>query len=654
MSLRPRRPRTASVSPARRALALAVVLLVGPLLDGGRALAGPTMITTRPGLEADGDGLVFFVGGVAESGRSLKASSLELIVDGVPSVEPVSAQSFSDWATAAGEASASWRPPMIVGLVYLWIHGVPAGVLDGVHAFFQRLSPRTPVHPTIYGRLRQGRARLAAADIGRLDELPYLDGDRPNLLEAVRLDLADLAADPAPLKILLVVTDGRDFADPRGEGPGNFATLGKAIRRAGVTPFIVAFPAPEADAAQASANLRDLHAAAGGFLRIIDQVQIEELENTIESLGQGLADLQRVRVPTPWSWRLFGDAHRLAVRLTTGGGERLMAEVGTVSTGPGNLRGIIIGILFGLIVAIAGVLLFLRRRQGQQATASDDDQVLVAIHDLVRRGVSPQRAAEELASNHPEALGLLSGMNESLFADPRFPYLRTRPGRVRLKEIRDILSKQASARPTLGETLAQALAEAIEHGTPPDEAAKMLRGRTTANERAAFVALDFEMLAQALRSSADEHPPLRAPRARGIAAAIQDALRSDGAEAGGGGEAVLGWLVRAFGPGRRGETLRLVPARNVLGQAADCNIRLAIDPSVAPQHAEISLEAGEFAILPLGGTIKVEGKPVEHRQALVDGETLEIGTGLYVFKSATVGHVTASRPRISRPRRARS
>ena len=70
--------------------------------------------------------------------------------------------------------------------------------------------------------------------MSRLGDVPYVEGNRPNLIEAVRLDLADLAADPAPLRILVVVTDGRDFADPKGEGPGDFAALGREIRKAGV------------------------------------------------------------------------------------------------------------------------------------------------------------------------------------------------------------------------------------------------------------------------------------------------------------------------------------------------------------------------------------------------------------------------------------
>ena len=194
---------------------------VNPL--AGPAIAGPTILTTPPAL--DGAKLSFLIGGIDESGRSLKIANLDLYTDGTLSGAP-SLQSFADWAASSAEATQTWRPPFCVGLVYLWIDGVPSGVLDGIHAFFQRIPPRTVVYPTIYGRMRQGRARLTAGDVGRLDEVPYLDGYRPNMIDAIRLNLSDIAADPAPLKILLLVTDGRDFADPKGDGPEAFPRSG--------------------------------------------------------------------------------------------------------------------------------------------------------------------------------------------------------------------------------------------------------------------------------------------------------------------------------------------------------------------------------------------------------------------------------------------
>ncbi len=259
-------------------------MALGACLMSASALAAPTVVATRPVADDTGAKVHFLVGGIEESGRSLKTTNLSVFVDGQPAT-PTAVQSLSDWAAASAEASSSFRPPAAVGLVYLWIEGVPPAVLDGIHAFFQRIPSRTVVYPTIYGRMRQGRARLAAGDISRLDEVPYLDGYRPNLIDAVKLNAADLAADPSGLKMLLLVTDGRDFADPKGEGPGNFAELGARLRQAGITLLVVRYR-PEADAAQSAANMRDLHDAAGGFLSARDQV--EDLENTLESLGQSV------------------------------------------------------------------------------------------------------------------------------------------------------------------------------------------------------------------------------------------------------------------------------------------------------------------------------------------------------------------------------
>src|SRR5207253_462639 len=244
--------------------------------------------------DAEGGATTFAVGAISNTGRSLEAASLELIVDGQRETSSLATQSLADWATIAAEASQTWRPPLTVGLTYLWIEGTPPGVLDGIQGFFRRVPSRTVVYPRIYGRRRQDRARLTRAGGGGVaEEVPYLEGCRPNLVGAVRLDLQDLVADAATLKILLLVTDGRDFADPKGDGPGDFAALGRDIRKAGVTLLVVAFPPPEADAQQAAANLRDLQESSGGFLRTLEQPQ--ELENALESLGQAVADLQRVR-----------------------------------------------------------------------------------------------------------------------------------------------------------------------------------------------------------------------------------------------------------------------------------------------------------------------------------------------------------------------
>jgi hypothetical protein len=612
--------------------------LLGALLAQGTALAGPTVFSTRPLVGQTGQ-VEILAGGIDERGRSLSRSGLEIDVDGRPA-SPLSVQSLSDWATASSEASPSWRPPLAVGLVYLWVDGVPSAVLDGIHAFFQRLPSRTVVYPTIYGRLRQGRARLIAGDISRLDEVPYLDGYRPNMIDAVRMNLVDLANDPASLKILLLVTDGKDFADPKGQGPGDFAALGAELRHAGVALLVTRFR-PEADAEQATANLRDLSEAAGGFLDARDQA--EELENTLESLGQGVADLQRLELPVPWTWRLFPGEHRITAHLTTPAGERLSAELGTVRIGAGPFMAVAGGAI-GLGV-FSFFVWWLGGRGRRKRTDPDSDvsveAVLATAHNLIRRGASAERAAEQLVREYPEAGRLLEEVDEELLLDRRFPYLRTRPGRKRLQEIRAILDKrQQRVSPALPPLLAQVLAEAASAGISTETAAERLSALTTSEERAAFVALDLERLAEALKLSAQKHTALGTPRARGVAVAIQDALRAEEARK---SDVSVGWLVRTGGPGRRGETLRLGGERTILGSGAGCEIQLVGDPAVASAHAAISLEGGEYSVEPVGGSVRLEGETVSGRKPLVDGETLEIGSGFFVFKAASLLSLNSAR-----------
>jgi predicted component of type VI protein secretion system len=109
--------------------------------------------------------------------------------------------------------------------------------------------------------------------------------------------------------------------------------------------------------------------------------------------------------------------------------------------------------------------------------------------------------------------------------------------------------------------------------------------------------------------------------------------------------------VRANGLTNRGETLRIADGINRVGSGPACSIRLAGDAAVAAQHAEISSEEGEFSIRPLGAVITVEGKPIDQRHVLTDGETVGIGRALFVFKCAIAGNIGAKPDGRARPRR---
>jgi predicted component of type VI protein secretion system len=107
---------------------------------------------------------------------------------------------------------------------------------------------------------------------------------------------------------------------------------------------------------------------------------------------------------------------------------------------------------------------------------------------------------------------------------------------------------------------------------------------------------------------------------------------------------VVGWLVRAQGPGRRGETLRLAEGRTQIGRDPACQVNLGEDPAVVSQHAEISASNDRFVVRPVAGPITVEGAAVSTDRVLLDGDTIGIGGGLYVFKSATAGNLLARGP----------
>ena len=630
---------------------LSLALALGALLGAGVAQAGPAVISTRPFPDPETGDLTFFVGGISESGRSLKAQRLDMIVDGERAALTPVTQSLSDWATISAEASQTWHPPLTVGLVYLWVQGVPTGVLDGIQGFFRQVPPRTTLYPTIYGRMRQDRARLAASEVSRLaEEVPYLEGYRPNLIEAMRLDLQELITDSARLKVLLLVTDGRDFADPKGEGPGDFAALGREIRKAGVTLLIVGWQ-PEADAGQAAANLRDLQESAGGFLRVLDQKQ--DLDNALESLGQAVADLQRVHFTPPWTWRTLGGSHHLTIRLSTADGQQLPADMGAISVGAERPWWVLF-VLGGVAVAALIVIVLLRRPRAVPPPEEPefDEEALIEAHDLIRRGASPKRAVEELLRDHPESVRALIDLPPSVFTDPRYPYFRTRLGKLRLQEISELVAKRSADQAELGDRLAQILADSIGGNVPPDKAAESISGRVGADECAAFVALDFDQLADAMNAAARDHAVLGTPRARGAAVDIQDALRTGSGSRG----IVVGWLVRTGGPGTRGETLRLTgEGSTLIGQAPECALRILGDPGISAEHAEISAARGEFTVTPREGAVTVEGNRVADRHTLSDGETIGMGNGLFVFKSASAGNLskplTGPQPRSAVTRR---
>jgi hypothetical protein len=601
-------------------------------------------LVSPPTVDGDSANLTLLVGAVSEDGATLKASSIDVEIDGEPAAAPKLLESFFDLAQREAEADSAWKSPLAVGLVYLWVKETPAGtsdsILEGVQGFFKRLPARTSAYATLYGRKRQPIPKLKASDIGgQLHDLGYLGGDRPNLGDAIAVDLKNLSADESPFKLLLVVTDGRDFTDPDGQGPADFVAVGSALAKAGVRLLLVSFPAPEADAEQSAKNLNDL-SGPGVFHRAVEQPV--ELQTTLESLGQAVADLRRVQIDVPWAWRTFGGSHKVRIYLTTDG-KRRTVELGKITL-PAQTGWLVwLGALVLAVAALSiGLLLFLRLRASRQFEV-DEDPIIPAAHALIRRGMSAQRALVELTRGFPESVAGLARVDESIFSDARYPFLKTRAGRRRFEEIQALLTQRDGDESPLHDDLFAALAEAVTAQTPPGKAAERIAARLPDDQWGALLRLGLEDLARTLRQAGKRFPVLGLPRSRGAVLAIQDALHARS-----GSSLAVAWLVRAAGPGKRGETLGLRASRAVLGRGTSCDLLLGGDAQVAEQHAAISDVHGEFAIEPLGGPIKVEDAPIEARHALGDGDTIEIGDSRYVFKCVTTGNLGKSNPRLKR------
>jgi len=382
-----------------------------------------------------------------------------------------------------------------------------------VQGFFKRLPARTSAYATLYGRKRQPVPKLKASEIGGyLHDLGYLGGDRPSLGDAIAVDLKNLSADESLFKLVLVVTDGRDFADPAGEGPADFAAVANELGKAGVRLLLVSFPSPEADAEQSAKNLGDL-AGPGAFYRAVEQPM--ELQSTLESLGQAVADLRRVQIEIPWAWRTFGGSHKVRIYLTTDG-KRRVVELGRIT-----------------LPAQTGRLGLARCLGACNRDASDRVAVPPASSrparfpsgqrpDHFRCGMLSSNGAcrrsglwRNLRAAFPKASPAWPAWTSRSSRIPAIPCLQTGAGRRRFEEIRALLTQRDGEESPLHDDLFAALAEAITAETPARKAAESIAARLPDDQWGALSRLGLEELARALRQAGKRFPVLALPRSRG-------------------------------------------------------------------------------------------------------------------------------------------
>ncbi|MCG5056046.1 MAG: hypothetical protein KA712_24080 [Myxococcales bacterium] len=621
---RPGRP-----SRACRAAAFVASFLVFGAGAGGFSpcrAADVTLFSTPPQLAGD-DTVELVVGARLLGIERVKLEDLQVRFDKKRG-KVRGSQPYLDYAADKSRGAESWRPPLTVGFVYLWTDGTPPEMVDGVHRLFKRLPPETVVLPTPFGQSYfpvvnpASAARVAG---GGLDDQPFIDGDAITFLQATRANVHEVAKDDAPLKALVIIADGRDYG--AGSDPGPFASLGKELREAGYVTQVVGLPT---DDDTARANLRALAHAAGA--RLLPARQASELPALIEAAGTLFFDLRVMRAELPLSVRLFGGDVTVALEATADGKE-ISAAAGLVEVpASGGWLLLVAGGVLILGGAVGVAVMVAKRRPGGGASPEDDmDGFLDAVQELVRRRVAPERAAVELSRWYPELVAELPNIDVDALDPGDYRLLKSRAGQARLQEYAKAVGNTDEDTGSSGQDVVALMSGALAQGMSAPDTARQLRARVPDRTWAAFARARFDEVTSMLKTAAASQPALASPRARAFVLAVQDALRDRE-----GAEVVVGWLVRAAGPGKRGETLRLARNRTVIGQAPGCQLRLE-DKLMAGEHLAITEAGGGYSVAPLSGLVKVEGKTLMAQRPLLDGETLEFGQGQYVFKAVVDG-----------------
>jgi hypothetical protein len=617
-------------------------LLVGLFFFWGHPLkaeAAPFFINSTPNLEKEQGEIVLLVGGISEDGSTIKPSSIEVEIDGAKGPELTFSESFSEIAQTATEQSSSWKSPLAVGVVYLWVKDVPAsvseGILQGLEGFFRRIPSRSNAYTTLYGRKRQPIPKLQASEIaGHLHDLGYLDGNRPNLAEAILVNLKALSTDEGALKVLLVITDGRDFADPLGESSADFSRIAYEVHKAGVKLLVINFPAPAADAEQSRKNMADL-SSLGTFWRVVEQPI--EVQTTLEALGQSIADLRLVQMPLPWKWKTFGGAHHTRLKLKVDSKYRPL-ELGKIIINSEFPWPRILGII--LVVVCVGIVILILVWNRSRSTKTHEDNptqnLLEATYSLVHRGLPASRILVELTREFPRDVFKLATLDPTRINDSRNSLFNTRAERRRFEEVVEALTNQKTL---LGSDLAAILAHAIENGLPSDQTAIGISAKVPEDQRGHFSRMGLEDLARALQEASAKYPVLASLRARGIALEIQELLRSECKSS---RSTSIAWLVRVSGPGKRGETLQIQSSKTILGKNPTSNLCIPEDTMLSDQHAEIRQKRGAYSILPLQGSVFFGEQPVLTLHPLGDGDIFRVGQSRVVFKCNYTGRISRS------------
>lgn len=604
------------IPPSKPTLVLVIAaVLLAEGIPGGRARAAVSSLTiAAPEVDRERGEVAALIGATRPDGTAARLSDVKLLLDDAEAGAAVGDDAISDYSAD----HPKWTPPIAVGVVYLWAKGGPESVLDGLEALFKHVPGRVSVYPTPYGQgYRPVITRVTAARAagGDLADIPPLVGDQYKLVEAVRFNAAKLEQDEAPLKHLVIVTDGRDFVEHDERA---FGALGDELRKKHIHVELV-WVRPAIDSVQAAANMRDLVAAARA--RQLSAEGPGDLPAMTESLADSIAGLRRYRFALAWSSRAFGGTKRLGA-IATADGASVSGQDGNVTL-PGS-SGVVFGILLAGVAVVAGAgfgVWAWRRGSGGRL-----DDLLEELQQIVRLGTPADEAVMDLSQRFPDSVHKLKTLEIGKLDPARYRYLRTRAGQARIKEIQKQL-EDGDAGPVVDEEVARILSGGMSKGQQAQEVARQIRARVGDDRVGALSRAASDDLKASLARVANQHASLKASRAVDFAAEVQEALRSAS-----GPQLAVGWLARATGPGKRGQTLLLPGGRVTVGRSPDCQLRIPDDQQLSDRHAEIREESGEFLIKPLDGRVAVEDQDLRDEQPLVDGAVVTLGSCRYVFK----------------------
>jgi hypothetical protein len=585
-----------------------VVCLMSPAVARAAALfSGP------PRVDAERDNLTFAVGAQQATAGRVLLENIGVSID--DSSVAVSIEPYPE--VAARRTAAGTKPGIAVGVLFFWGQGAPQELLDGLPKLMSRLPPNTPVYPVPYG---EGYPSFVtprvASDIagGELDTLTLIPGERPVLARALRFAKQELLKDTTDVRFLIVVTDGRDAE--RGADTNGFYQLGQELLSDRLVVQIVSFPAA-VEPSESLANAAAIARGANG--RHLTASGPADLAAIIEAASLSYLDMKQVAVPIPFGLRVLGGRPKVIIEAQANGRPVSLELRGAVAAG--SHRWWFAG-LFALVAIGVGVQLL---RQSQRPSGGPVREMLDELERQVRLGTPANRIVLDLSRKFPHLVDRIARLDPDGLPEGEYLVLRSDAGRARLDEVREQLAPETNDR---GGDLVQELARAVDAGSDPKEAAVRLRACLPDGICGAFARSSFRDVVKMLKDASSRHPVLATAAARQQVLSIQDRLRSERGE-----PVIVGWLIRAGGPGRRGQTLPVNRVGTVIGRDANCEVSLGEDPQIVSRHAIIVEQAGVFVIRPLDGHVRVEAEAVPTERGLVDGDTIELGAGAFVFKS---------------------